>query len=244
MKPSKILIKSRGSRLETEFLILFGLGHFKGVCIVTSTKSNFNGMTLFNPYGERKYLSQQERVRFYDAIPMLECPQEQTFIELIFWTGCRPCEALGLTALQVDTGEDMIIIRSAKKRGKMKGRHFRPQPVPRDFIQRLAQVHDITRLQSGPERGANTRLWSMSRSTAWAKVKTVMDHAGLTGVRACARGLRHTYGTHAVLSGIPMPRLQHWMGHSSMETTACYLNFLEQEDRMLAGRMWPERAAS
>ena len=52
------------------------------------------------------------------------------------------------------------------------------------------------------------------------------------------KGLRHAFGMHAVLSGVPLPELQKLMGHASLETTATYLNAMGEEKRELVSRMW------
>ena len=55
-------------------------------------------MSLIAADGTRKYLSAGERQRFLTSIPVLEEPVAETYCELLFWTGCRPSEALALTA--------------------------------------------------------------------------------------------------------------------------------------------------
>jgi len=200
--------------------------------------NGFNAMSVFTRNGERKYLTAKERSRFYDCLKVLDNPKHRTFCEVIFWTGCRPCEALGLSPVLIDIDENTIIFRSAKKRGKLKNNHYRPVPVPHDFMKRLDRVHDIRIAKAERDYGASVRLWHFSRTTGWEKLRRVMQAANLHGAKACARGLRHTYGSHATLSGIPLPRVQCWLGHASLETTAIYLNLAEREDHTLAKRMW------
>lgn len=206
-------------------------------------EASFKNMSLFTHAGERKYLSQRERLRFYDALDVLPDPKDRMFCELIYWTGCRISEALDLPALRVDIDEDTVVFRTLKKRGKLKGRHFRPVPVPPDFMVRLAEVHELHRVKSRPDGGVAKRLWTFSRTTGWLRIKTVMDAAGLSGISACAKGLRHAYGVHAVVSEVPVPSLQRWLGHASLETTSIYIDAAGFEDRKIARRMWRELAA-
>src|SRR3546814_500577 len=195
-------------------------------------------MSLYTFAGERKYLCASERKGFYAALSVLENPEHRTFCETIYWTGCRPSEALALCALNIDMGEGMVVVRSLKKRGRLKGRHFRPVPVPSDFIDRLDAVHGIGPLQARPDRGADIRLWNFSRTTGWRLVGAVMDAAGIGGVKSCARGLRHALGVHAAVTEVPETRIQSWLGHASLETTAIYLSATGPEDRAIAERMW------
>ncbi len=198
----------------------------------------FNGMNLFTLLGERKYLSGPERSRFYDSLDVLENPKDRTFCKMIYWTGCRPSEALAMSALSIDLSEIMAIIRSLKKHGKMKGRHFRCVPLRSDFVDELDEVHHLREAQAQPDHGAGTRLWTDSRTTYWRRCKAVMNAAGIQGVRASARGLRHTLGVHAAVNEIPESKIQVYLGHESLETTAIYLTAIGPEDRVIAERMW------
>ena len=197
----------------------------------------YKGMTLFTQAGERKYLSEQERVRFLAALPILRDPEAQTFCETLYWTGCRPSEALALTPQHIDTEGAAVIVRSLKKRGEWKGRHFRSIPVPRPYIDHLDEVHHIGVALAQPGRD-ETPLWRFSRTTAWRRAHAVMEAAGITGIRACANGLRHTYGIHAALTKVPETRIKKWLGHASLATTEIYLDMAAPEDRAIASRMW------
>ena len=187
-------------------------------------------MSLIAADGTRKYLSAGERQRFLTSIPVLEEPVAETYCELLFWTGCRPSEALALTAAQVDREDGTIILCTSKKRGAEKGRHFRQVPVPGAFIERLRSVHNLEAGQS--------QLWRFSRSTAWRLVNRVMRAARLTGIKASAKGLRHSYGVNAALAAVPETRIKKWLGHASLTTTEIYLDMAGPEDRALAERMW------
>ncbi|MBR9826676.1 MAG: site-specific integrase [Alphaproteobacteria bacterium] len=196
--------------------------------------SAYRGMTLFTDVGERKYLNSAERQTFYDCLGILDDPKDRSFCEMIFWTGCRPSEALALTALNIDVAERVVVIRSLKKRGEMKGRHYRPVPVPDEFMERLAMLHGLR----GEAARRDERLWSFSRTTGWARMKVVMEAAGLHGEKACAKGLRHGYGVHAAVNRVPETRIKKWLGHESLATTEIYLDMAAPEDRHMAERMW------
>lgn len=199
---------------------------------------NFKGMSLFTDGGERKYLSESERAQFINALPVLPDPRDQSFCSMLYWTGCRPSEALGLTAMNIDLVKQMVIIRTLKKRGAQKGRHFRPVPVPSEFTAELDRVHGVRAARSQRDGGESMRLWPFSRTTAWHRVRTLMDAAGLTGVKACAKGLRHAYYAQCEMREIPESRIKKWLGHESVETTEIYLDVAGPEDRAIAAKLW------
>ena len=205
---------------------------------MTNGHATYKGMTLFTTAGERKYLSATERERFLAALNVLERPEERTFCEMLHWTGCRPSEALALTALNIDIEDGTVLVCTLKKRGGHRGRQFRAIPAPRGFIDRLDSVHGLSRARARPDGGRDARLWTFSRTTAWKRTQAVMRAAGITGARACAKGLRHGYGVHAALASVPETRIKKWLGHESLATTEIYLDMAGPEDRAIAERMW------
>lgn len=212
----------------------------KGACFMTSNSSPFHGMSLYTQIGERKYLTSAERQRFLEALPVIANPAERTYCEIIHWTGCRPSEALALTAINIDLEANVVVIRSLKKRGELRGRHFRPVPVPPGFVARLDTVHDLQSAQREGGQAREQRLWPFGRTKGWKLVRSVMEEAGLTGAKGCARGLRHALGVHAAIKHVPESRLQTWLGHASLETTSIYLDASGPEDHAIARRMWED----
>lgn len=90
---------------------------------------------------------------------------------------------------------------------------------------------------------ADQLLWEeagrpVSRIKAYRWIKYMMTDAGIQGAKACPKGLRHAYGTRAIMAGVPLHILQAWMGHASMKTTAIYATVLGNEQLELADRMW------
>lgn len=228
--------KQRSVYRETVLLKLFHVQYVRIFTAMPQNPSNFKALSLFTDQGERKYLSSVERERFLNAINTLPNPFERSFCEMLFWSGCRISEALNLTMRHIDLDDNMVIIRSLKKRGYKKDRHFRPVPLPPEFISQLNEIHEIKELQH--QNTLDRPLWPFGRTKGWRIIKTVMTEAGITGVRATGRALRHSFGVHAVLSQIPETRIKKWLGHASLSTTEIYLDFASREDHALAERMW------
>ncbi|MEM8750723.1 MAG: site-specific integrase [Pseudomonadota bacterium] len=199
-------------------------------------------MSLFSNQGERKYLNSRERRRFYKALSVLTELSERTFCETIFWTGCRPSEALQLDYMRVDVQAACLVFRTLKKRGDNKAKHFRVVPIPKRFAKLLDDVHGIVKCQRRGGANLLKRIWTFGRQTGWRLMNNVMKAAKIFGVRATARGLRHSFGIHAILSRVPETRLQSWMGHASLKTTAIYVQAAGAEDRAFAKLMWKREA--
>lgn len=183
-----------------------------------------SNVSLYTNSGERKYLNQTERQRFLDCANEQE-PMVRLLCHVLVFTGCRLSEALELSKASLYVPEEAILVRSLKKRDLLS---FRLIPVPQHLIKEL---HDWAEVNP-------FRLFALRRTRGLYYVKKVMRVAEIDGVRATARGLRHTFGAHAIHSGIPLTLLQRWYGHSKLETTAIYTQILGQEERQFAERMW------
>ena len=181
----------------------------------------------------RKYLTKLERERFLAVARAHPKPAVQTLARTLAMTGCRVSEALGLRACDVDLEANEVRIATLKRRRT----HWRSIPVPEDLVQALELVHRVRRAQ-GSARGANRRLWSITRQTANRQVGALMRTAGIEGPQACPRGLRHSYGVAAVVAGVPLPTVAAVLGHASLTTTAIYTTAIGAEARELVSRIW------
>ncbi len=190
-------------------------------------------MQLYDFNGHRKYLTPAERQDFIAASE--EALQRvRTFCGTLAHTGCRISEALALTADRVDLDDGVLIIESLKKRRKGV---YRAVPVPPDFLATLDAIHNLRALRSTPDSG-RVYLWPWSRPTGWRYVRAVMRAAGIEGLHATPKGLRHGFGIKAVVSQVPLNMTQKWLGHAKLTTTAIYADATGPEEKQLAERMW------
>ena len=111
-------------------------------------------------------------------------------------------------------------------------------PVPPALLDALDMVHGVREIQTRRGKGRGIRLWPWSRMTGWRAVHAVMQAAGLSGVPASPKGLRHGFGVAAVTAGIPLNLVQKWLGHAQLSTTAVYANAVGAEEKDIARRMW------
>jgi integrase/recombinase XerD len=185
--------------------------------------------SLYTAAGQRKYLTAAERTRFMEAALACSRAELRTLCLTLAYTGCRISEALGLTLDRVEREAGFIAIRSLKKRNRAVV--IREVPVPAELFRALDEVHRLE------DRSA--RLWPISRSGAWQLVKGIMREAAVPeGAHMTPKGLRHSFGIHAIRSGVPLNLVQRWLGHASMTTTAIYLQALGDEEREIAAKMW------
>ena len=190
--------------------------------------SSPTGMRLYNTTGHRLYLTSSEREAFRKAAE--QAPREvRTYCHTLLYTGCRPSEALALTADRVDFQAQALTFESKKKR---RPGLYRAVPVPAAFLDALDLVHGIR------DRKTRHGLWRWSLKTAYTRVIDVMARAGITGPQASPKGLRHGFGVACIDKGIPLNLVQRWLGHAQLATTAIYADAVGEEERGIAARLW------
>lgn len=172
------------------------------------------------------YLNEAERKKFYKATNLLD-EDQKLFCLMIYWTGVRISEALSLYPEQIDLSDGVVIVRSLKKRGRVK---FRQIPLPPFFLKslKLFLKHKENELP----------IWGFTRRSGSRYVKYIMDSVEIYGSRACSRGLRHSFAVNCILNYVPLTVLQKWMGHSSIEVTAIYLQTIGADERKFATKTW------
>lgn len=70
-------------------------------------------------------------------------------------------------------------------------------------------------------------------------MKGVTVEAGIPDAsQRMTKGLRHGYGIHAMVKGIPLPMLQKWLGHPQLSTRTIYADAVGHEKQDVASRMW------
>ena len=181
----------------------------------------------------RKYLTEEERSRFLEAVRKHQRPEVQTFALTLAHTGCRISEALAIRGCDIDLEAAEVRISTLKRRRE----HWRAVPVPEDLVRELDLVHRLRKMQS-TARGGDRPLWNMSRPTASRHIAALMRDASIRGPQACPKGLRHAYGVAAVAAGVPLPTLASMLGHADIKTTAIYTTAIGAEARELVARMW------
>lgn len=183
--------------------------------------------SIFNQYGQRKYLSELEVNRFIKSANIRDIDLS-LFAQMMANTGCRISEALSLTARNIDFEAKIVIIRSLKKRDKIV---FRAIPLPSNYLKLLygwaSTLEDTQAL-----------LWPWSRMTGYRRIREIMDEAGIRGSHATPKGLRHSFGVRAIQAQVPLPLVQRWLGHANIKTTAIYTSAMGPEERELAELMW------
>ena len=149
--------------------------------------------------------------------------RDRALLELLYGTGARISEAVGLAVDDLDRGQS--VVRLAGKGGKQ-----RIVPVGsyalravEDYLVR-ARPALVAAGRAGVRGGAlflNARGGPLSRQSAWAILRTAAERAGLTA-EVSPHTLRHSFATHLLDGGADVRVVQELLGHASVTTTQVY----------------------
>jgi integrase/recombinase XerD len=146
--------------------------------------------------------------------------RDRALLELLYSTGARISEAVGLDLDDVDATE-----RTVRLDGK--GGKQRLVPIGRPALAALdAYLVRVRPALATHGRGTpavflNVRGGRLSRQSAWQVLKVAADRAGL-GTTVSPHTLRHSFATHLLEGGADVRVVQELLGHASVTTTQIY----------------------
>lgn len=191
--------------------------------------------SLLDKRGRRKYLNSKERKAFFQTIQDWPSAEFRIYCLVLFYTGCRPSEALNLRVENIDASNQTVTFATLKQRvQKGETPRYRTLPVPQSLI---AELDAMTRQSHRTERD---RVFAFSRATGWRHMKDVMESAGVKGIQATSKGLRHGFALACVSAGIPIETVRKFLGHRSLKNTMIYLDILGDEERQFLRKTWPK----
>ena len=186
------------------------------------------GMQIYDPQGHRLYLTGSERAAFRTAAEA--APREvRTYCWTLLYTGCRPSEALALTADRVDFQAAVLTFESQEEtppgRLSRRARARHAPGCPGSGAWPPRPRHPDVPLDVEPEN----RLHPRHRDHGTRRHR---------GPQASPKGLRHGFGVACIEKGIPLNLVQRWLGHAQLSTTAIYADAVGEEERHIAARLW------
>ncbi|HEV7361925.1 MAG TPA: site-specific tyrosine recombinase XerD [Mycobacterium sp.] len=146
--------------------------------------------------------------------------RNRALLELLYSTGSRISEAVGLDVDDIDTQARSVLLRG-------KGGKQRLVPIGRPAVQAL----DAYLVRGRPElarrgRGTaaiflNARGGQLSRQSAWQVLQDAAERAGISS-GVSPHMLRHSFATHLLEGGADVRVVQELLGHASVTTTQIY----------------------
>ena len=149
--------------------------------------------------------------------------RDRALLEVLYGTGARISEAVGLDVDDLDLVEGTVLLR---------GKGGKERLVPVGSFAREAVDAYLVRGRpelAGVSTGAttagalflNARGGRLSRQSAWAVLVRAADRAGVTR-DVSPHTLRHSFATHLLDGGADVRVVQELLGHASVTTTQVY----------------------
>jgi integrase/recombinase XerD len=146
--------------------------------------------------------------------------RNRALLELLYGTGARISEAVGLAVDDLLPSEDVV---------RLAGKGGRDRVVPVGSYARAALDAYLVRgrpVLAAAGRGSpalflNARGGPLSRQSAWTVLRAAAARAGL-GAAISPHTLRHSFATHLLDGGADVRVVQELLGHASLTTTQVY----------------------
>jgi integrase/recombinase XerD len=166
-------------------------------------------------------LSQAEAVALIEA-PDISRPagvRDRALLELLYATGMRASECLGLRPDDVNRSAGYVICTG-------KGSRQRLVPLGAPALQWLATYlatarPALTRRRDAPTLFVNLRGGTLSRQALWTVVRTAARRAGIRRP-VSPHTLRHSFASHLLEGGADLRAVQAMLGHADISTTQIY----------------------
>ncbi len=147
--------------------------------------------------------------------------RNRALLELLYGTGARISEAVGLAVDDVD-------LSPRHQQVRLRGKGGRARLVPLGRFAREALGAYLTRARPGiaaQGRGTsglflNARGGRLTRQGAWEVLQAAAERGGLAGISPHI--LRHSFATHLLDGGADVRVVQELLGHASVTTTQVY----------------------
>ncbi len=146
--------------------------------------------------------------------------RDRALLEVLYGTGARISEAVGLDVDDLDTVDGTVLLRG-------KGSKERLVPVGSYALEAVDAYLVRGRpelVAAGAGRAAlflNARGGRLSRQSAWAVLVRAAERAGVTR-DVSPHTLRHSFATHLLDGGADVRVVQELLGHASVTTTQVY----------------------
>jgi len=154
-------------------------------------------------------------------------------VSLLYETGLRSSELLGLRARDIDLERGEIVVRS--------GKYGKRRIV---FLGPLSRKALEARL---PGLRPNDPGIPLTYNALYKRLRTLARRAGLENYGLRPHVLRHTFATEALRRGLSLAALQRILGHSDLKVTQLYLHLTLEDVRTEYERAFiapPRTAAS
>ncbi len=166
----------------------------------------------------------------------LEARRDKAMLELLYASGMRISELVGLNLGDVNTAEGYV-------RCFGKGNKERIVPIYEQAARLVKEYTEETRPKLAHKKDGvalflNPRGDRLTRQGFWQKLKEYAKSAGLDA-KISPHTLRHSFATHMLSGGADLRAVQELLGHANISTTQVYTHLTSEHVRRTYERSHP-----
>lgn len=201
--------------------------------------SDFASIPMKDPKG---YLTPEQVSKIIDATSNL---RDRLILQIMYRCGRRVSEVLLLRKGDILWGDRKVIFTILKRKRPVK----ELKPVDEDTLKLLnLYVNGNVSLPGVRKKPEGDVLFPITRQYVFKLIRKLGKETGIEKVgdkKLHPHHLRHSFAVHAVRSSIvsaeDLRKLQMYMGHSNISTTAHYLQYSPEELRDFISGMWAKK---
>ena len=157
--------------------------------------------------------------------------RDVALFELLYATGLRVSELVGLPVAAVRGDPRMILVKGKGDKERMVPLSSPARRAVTDWLAHRDAVEEVARLAGQPVSRflfpGDGREGHLTRQYFHSLVKDVAVLAGLSPARVTPHVLRHAFATHLLAHGADLRVIQTLLGHADLATTEIYTHVLD-----------------
>ncbi|NUU21216.1 MAG: site-specific tyrosine recombinase XerD [Streptomycetaceae bacterium] len=147
-------------------------------------------------------------------------PRDRALLEVLYGTGARISEAVGLDIDDVDvTARTVVLTGKGGKQRVVPLGSYAADAVAGYLVRGRSEL--IGSGRGGPALFLNARGGRLTRQSGWTVLRTAARRAGVVEEMS-PHTLRHSFATHLLDGGADVRVVQELLGHASVTTTQVY----------------------
>ncbi|MGI9084780.1 MAG: site-specific tyrosine recombinase XerD [Aeromicrobium sp.] len=146
--------------------------------------------------------------------------RDHALLEVLYGTGARISEAVGLDVDDLDLTEGTVLLRGKGGKQRLVPVGSYARSAVEDYLA-VARPVLVSAKASTPAMFLNARGGRLSRQSAWTVLVKAAERAGVS-TEVSPHTLRHSFATHLLDGGADVRVVQELLGHASVTTTQVY----------------------